>query len=365
VTPEAAVSPSPRTRAHRPSGKGHVFRRGRLWWISLYVDGQRHRESSGSTLRTDAVRLLAERVALLAPAPGLASTRLSDLCGIITTHYEINRRRSAARLRVCLGHLRDHFRDPLARSIDASALFGYVEARLQQGAGPGTINVELAVLRRAFRLALKLGRIAKVPEFQLLTPPPPRQGFVEREQLERVLAELPQALRPAVAVGAITGWRFRSELLTREWRHVDLAGGWLRLEPGEGKTGEGREFPLTAELRTILEAQQRAADALARRWGPKRRPRTVFFHADGKPIRSYRAAWRAACAAAGVAGLRPHDLRRTAVRNLERDGVARATAMKMVGHKTEAIYRRYAIQDATMLREAAKKIDSKRRRSRG
>jgi len=31
------------------------------------------------------------------------------------------------------------------------------------------------------------------------------------------------------------------------------------------------------------------------------------------------------------------------VRNPERSGVPRSVAMKMVGHKTEAIYRRYAI----------------------
>lgn len=31
--------------------------------------------------------------------------------------------------------------------------------------------------------------------------------------------------------------------------------------------------------------------------------------------------------------------------------------MAMVGHKTEAIYRRYAIVDAGVLREAAAKID--------
>jgi hypothetical protein len=38
-------------------------------------------------------------------------------------------------------------------------------------------------------------------------------------------------------------------------------------------------------------------------------------------------------------------IRRTAVRNLERSGVSRSDAMKIVGHKTESIYRRYAIAD--------------------
>ena len=42
-----------------------------------------------------------------------------------------------------------------------------------------------------------------------------------------------------------------------------------------------------------------------------------------------------------VTGLHPgrilHDFQRTAVRNLERDGVSRSAAMAMVGHKTESI----------------------------
>jgi hypothetical protein len=52
-----------------------------------------------------------------------------------------------------------------------------------------------------------------------------------------------------------------------------------------------------------------------------------------------------------------HDFRRTAVRNLERAGVPRSPAMEMVGHKTEAIYRRYAIADEALLKEAASKLE--------
>ena len=56
--------------------------------------------------------------------------------------------------------------------------------------------------------------------------------------------------------------------------------------------------------------------------------------------------------------LRPSHFRRTAVRNLERAGVPRSAAMKMVGHKTEAMYRRYAIADESMLREGAAKLEA-------
>jgi integrase len=42
------------------------------------------------------------------------------------------------------------------------------------------------------------------------------------------------------------------------------------------------------------------------------------FHRDGRPIRSLRRAWRTASRDAGLPGLLPHDLRRSAVRNPER-----------------------------------------------
>jgi hypothetical protein len=45
------------------------------------------------------------------------------------------------------------------------------------------------------------------------------------------------------------------------------------------------------------------------------------------------------------------------VRNLERAGVPRGVAMAMVGHKTEAIYRRYAIVSVSDLVRAARQLD--------
>lgn len=52
----------------------------------------------------------------------------------------------------------------------------------------------------------------------------------------------------------------------------------------------------------------------------------------------------------------PHDFRRTAVRNLKRAGAPRSAAMAMVGHKTQAIYQRYAIVGEIMMREAGDKL---------
>jgi hypothetical protein len=48
--------------------------------------------------------------------------------------------------------------------------------------------------------------------------------------------------------------------------------------------------------------------------------------------------------AAGCPGRILHDLRRSAVRNMEQRDIPRSGAMKITGHKTESVYRRYAIQ---------------------
>ena len=81
----------------------------------------------------------------------------------------------------------------------------------------------------------------------------------------------------------------------------------------------------------------------------------VFWRmSDGKPTRIYefRKAWATACTAAGIAGKLFHDLRRTGVRNLIRAGVQQAIAMKITGHKTDSIFRRYLIVDEELLAQA-------------
>ncbi len=71
---------------------------------------------------------------------------------------------------------------------------------------------------------------------------------------------------------------------------------------------------------------------------------------------SIRAAWRTACEKAELGGKIPHDLRRSAVRRLERAGIPRPVALQLVGHRTEAIYRRYAITNETDLRDGLAKV---------
>ena len=81
------------------------------------------------------------------------------------------------------------------------------------------------------------------------------------------------------------------------------------------------------------------------------------FSRRGRQLGDFRKVWAAACSRDGVPGLLFHDLRRSAVRNMERAGIPRNVAMSISGHRTEAVYRRYDIVNSRDLRTAADRME--------
>jgi len=330
----------------------------RTWTMKLWVGGKPLKRSSGTTSRALANRKLEQWKAQVRQGiyvPDADQTRFDDLATLLTNEYRANGRRSLDRVEDAVDHLAEFFKGCRAQVIAADRILAYVRQRQEQDAANATINRELAALKRMFRLGEKAGKVVRRPYIDMLQEHNARTGFFGRDEFDAVLAHLPDDLKAVFEVAYITGWRVKSEILTRRWAHVDFQGGWLRLEPGETKNSEGRQFPLTPDLRAVFQRQRERTLAVEKTTG------TIIpwiFNRAGKPIKSFRRAWLTACKQAGLSDRIPHDFRRTAVRNLERAGVPRSTAMKMVGHRTESIYRRYAIVDEAMLKEGAAKLQT-------
>lgn len=366
---------------------GELKRRGQIWWIRYYKNGRRYEESSGSTKESEAKSLLRLREGDIergvAITPKVGRIRLDEAAEDVLNDYRTNRKRSLDDVeRRIEMHLKPFFGNRRMASITTADIREYIDSRQKEttvlrkaftftardgtprhvpeqrrtitGVSNAEINRELTALKRMFNLAIQAGKLIQKPHIPFLKEHNVRVGFFERDQFVAVVQRLPKAVRPAATFAYLTGWRIDSEVLSLEWRQVDFNAGEVRLDPGRTKNGEGRTFPMTRELRQLLEAQRAITEDLQRRHNVVCRH---VFHREGRPIRSFRVAFRTACVRAGCPGRVLHDLRRTAVRNLVRAGIPERVAMQMTGHKTRSVFERYNIVSAGDLRDAGRRLD--------
>ena len=94
-----------------------------------------------------------------------------------------------------------------------------------------------------------------MPRIKLLPENNVRKGFADAKQVELICRRLKDEVADGVRFAFQTGWR-RAEVFSFSWSQVDWTGGFVRLEPGMTKNGEGRSFPITpAVLRQNLSVQ--------------------------------------------------------------------------------------------------------------
>jgi integrase len=360
---------------------GSIFKQKgrRNWQIRYYRNGRQMVESARTDDKTAAKNLLRIREGDISRGlpvtPKVGRLRFEEAAADVVNDYKVNGRRSLDEVeRRIRKHLQPFFGGRRMSTITAADVRSYIAHRLATPIVTGSgdeqrsrrvsnaeINRELTTLKRAFSLAVQGGKLLHAPHIPLLKENNIRTGFFEREAFDRVCRHLPAPLAAVMRFDYVTGWRIASEVLPLEWRQVDFAErlnpsqrlpGTVRLDPGTTKNDEGRVFPFTDELHAVLEAQWAEAERLRRRGTLC----PLVFHRDGTPIKRFEKLWKEACRAAGCPGRIPHDLRRTAVRNLVRAGVPERVAMQLTGHKTPSVFQRYNIVSDDDLAAAAQRL---------
>lgn len=346
----------------RKNGSGVV---GSIWWCKYYQNGRPIRESTNTTKETEAKRFLKEREGRVATGqtilPRADRIPYEELATDLRQHYETTGERNLREADTRLNPLGEFFSGFRVVNIGPSQTSQYIQWRKGQKKPPisnSTINRELSVLLKMFKLGYEQGKVLRMPTIRKLKEPAPRQGFFEREQFEAVRRHLPERLRLAVTIAYSYGWRMQSEVLTLERRHIDLEEGTIRLDPGTTKNDEGRVVYLTDELKGQLELQLKRVDELG---GKLRRIIPFLFphftgRFAGQRLRDFRKAWATACRRAGCPGSLRHDFRRTAVRNMVNKGVVERVAMTVTGHKSRSVFDRYHIVSPSDLQDVARKL---------
>jgi len=284
--------------------------------------------------------------------------KFEDLAEMIRADYKLKGNKSVEKLEDSINHLASYFGGVLALHIIKRKLVNYaLERQENEGAAPSTVYVELQIMRRMFSLAnddeTGFTHFPKFPVFKLNNA---RQGFFEKEEFQAVAKHLDEDVRPIAEFAYFTGWR-KSEVLNLEWKkNVDMKVGTVRLEPGTTKNDEGREFPFGVfpALRDLMVHQREKADDIEQKTGMK--VTHVFFRSSGQPVKSFKAAWAKATEKAGLTNRIFHDFRRTAARNLIDAGVSETDAMKITGHLTATIFKRYCITNKKHTAESVSKL---------
>jgi integrase len=261
--------------------------------------------------------------------------------------------------KVIEANVRPFFGDLKAEKLTTDHMDRYREKRKTQKKRPvsdSTVNRELSILRTAFHNARKRTppKVTIVPYFPMIEETNVRQGFLSDEQYDKLRDELPDELKALFVTGYNSGIRL-GEITPLRWDQVDFEAGEITLDMGATKNDDPRSVPiLDGDMRDLLTAAKKERDE---KWSHS----PWVFSRAGQRIVDFRWAWDAACKRAEVPGLKFHDLRRTAVRNMRRAGVPQVIRMKISGHKTDSMERRYNIVDAEDLRSARELMQSRRK----
>jgi integrase len=403
LTPVQQPAAPARARRSRAGG-GSVFksnptlknpRPSPYWQIGYYVSpGRQVVESSKSTVKSVAMALLQNRLEALrhgVQEPQRADKILvSELFADLLLKYKTDQLKT---IDDCESRLRNHLAPFFNVTVEVDAVSGktasftggmravavtdehaqkFILLRREQGAKLATVHNELTLLKRAFSLAVQKRKLPVKPFIGLpKNADVARSGFVTVEQYRTLLSHLPENLRPLLSLAVYAGMR-KGEILSLKWSQVDLERGTLSLSALDTKTHAPRIVPISSEPLMMLRNLKVTRDSLCpsfelvfhRLPRPQERNRGPAL----LPLGDFRKAWEEACCASSLGemvgpegakvyrGLLFHDLRRSGARFLIRSGIHPHVTMKITGHKTDSMLRRYNIVDERDLRDAAKRL---------
>jgi integrase len=228
-------------------------------------------------------------------------------------------------------------------TIDESAIEKYRQTRAattsrrKKTLAAGSVNRELATLRRLLRLAYEWKVINRVPRIKLLRGEKNRESILPYDREAAYLGALPHPLADVATVLLDTGLRL-GEALSLDWAQVRLEPaegaqyGYLTILSGKAKSKKSRNVPLSPRAVSVL-----------RRWEP-RRSGIVFHRADGKPLHASLLGQqqnRVRTALTLPPDFVLHSLRHTFGTRLGEAGADAFTIMRLMGHSTVTVSQRY------------------------
>jgi integrase len=326
-------------------GDGTLYKRGRIYYYANWVEGKQVKTSTGEA-KLAAARTWRDKFLKRGADSAPDKVTCGELLDDVLRHVDENAKASTAKVWkfVIEANLRPFFGHLKAAKVSSDRMREYRDKRKGDGRSDATVNRELSILRTAFNRGRRCTppKVHALPYFPIVSETGnARQGFLTDEQYSKLRDALPDFVKPLFVTAYFTGVRL-GELLAWRWEQIDWEQGFVTLRSDETKSGHARAVPVVAGD---------MHDWLKWAYGQSNECEQVF-NRSGEPIKEFRSAWTKACEAAEVSGLKFHDLRRTAVRNMRRAGVPQVVRMRITGHRTDSMERRYNIVDVDDIQSA-------------
>jgi integrase len=325
-----------------------LFMRGKIWYCWFYIDGKQTQRSTRTGNRK-AAELCARKWERAAADPAHAATEAATLSDAIRLLLTERRAQASGGKRSeytvtfyeskC-GHLvrvLNERGESRLMDITAARVRAYITTRRSESASESTIHKELIALRSALRIAKEhgiwRGDIGEVipssfsPEYQ------PRERWLTRDELQRLLTKLEPDRAARIAFIVATGARWReTELARREDVARDRSSVRLR---GTKTAGANRVVPIVGhDFHSLLVLAMKHANGAD----------GVLFGPWTSPVLTL----RRACRDAKIPVCTPNDLRRTTASWMIQADVPNHVVAKILGHKTtrmvDMVYGRVSLE---------------------
>lgn len=314
-------------------------------WYETGADGRsiRRRYSLGTDDRQEASRRAPARYAELTRPQGTTVSELWD--AYCADHHD---RRIVERMEFSWKALEKRFGTKDGTTITVADCRAHTAERRKQGRQDGTIHTELGHLRIVLRWAQKMRLIDHAPHIERPSAPAPKNGYLTREEVGRMLAgNLAPHTRVAIHLLIGTGCRIGAALdLT--WDRVDFDRNIINLgNPFDRQPRKRRAIvPMNDSLKSVL--FQAHAGSLSP---------FVIEYAGGK-VKSMKRTFKTAGRSIGRPDFSPHMLRHSAAVWLAESGHKMSSISQFLGHSnvqiTERVYARYS---PNYLRELAGSLE--------
>jgi integrase len=335
-----------------------MYKRAGIWWTCIRHNGSKIQKS----LKTRDKKLAKDIEAKLRTTivegtffekPIGNNKTFSQLIDKFMVEYapkkSLNMQRSYAN---SLKHLIPFFGDFHLVSISSKTISRYKVLRRNEGAAPASINRELALLSKAFSLAVDEWEWIKHKPFRKVSREEEnneQERWLTLEEEKRLLESCPEWLKDLITFNLNTGLR-QDEQLSLSWSRVSLSRKTILIQ--ETKSGRPRSIPLNQTALNILELRAKTRSI---------KNDLVFFNSRGTKIESHylMRTFKEELRKVGINDFTWHGLRRTFATRLAHKGLDIYKISKLLGHEdVRTTQKRYAHHCSESLRDGVEILET-------